>query len=249
MPRYKLTLEYNGTGLVGWQRQTTGPSVQQFLEEALVKLTGGRTEIAAAGRTDAGVHATGQVAHVDIDKEMKPEAVRDALNYWLRGEEGRSNVIVLAAEQAPEGFHARFSAIGRQYLYRISNRRAGPTLEADRVWWIPKLLNAEAMHEAAQELVGHYDFTSFRSTECQSRSPMKTLDRLDVTRAGDDILIEAASRSFLHHQVRNMVGTLKLVGDGKWNAAKVKEVLQARDRSVAGPTAPPYGLYLTGVSY
>ncbi|HVI52407.1 MAG TPA: tRNA pseudouridine(38-40) synthase TruA [Candidatus Sulfotelmatobacter sp.] len=249
MPRYKLTLEYDGTGLVGWQRQTTGPSVQQFLEEALVKLAGRRTEIAAAGRTDAGVHATGQVVHVDVDKDLKPEAVCNGLNYWLRGEEGASSVIVLAAELAPEGFHARFSAVGRQYLYRISNRRAGPVLEANRVWWVPKPLNAEAMHEAAQRLVGHYDFTSFRSIECQAQSPMKTMDRLDVVRVGDEIRIVAASRSFLHHQVRNMVGTLKLVGDGKWNADRVTQVLQARDRSVAGPTAPPYGLYLTGVSY
>jgi tRNA pseudouridine38-40 synthase len=249
VPRYKLTLEYDGTGLVGWQRQTTGPSVQQFLEEALVKLAGGRTEIAAAGRTDAGVHATGQVCHVDLDKDYAPEAVRDGLNYWLRGVEGVSSVIVLEAERAAAGFHARVSAVGRQYLYRISNRRAGPVLEANRVWWVPKPLNAEAMHEAAQRLVGHHDFTTFRASECQATSPMKTLDRLDVARVGDEIHVVAASRSFLHHQVRNMVGTLKLVGDGKWTADRVEKALQARDRSVAGPTAPPYGLYLTGVSY
>lgn len=249
MPRYKLTLEYDGTGLVGWQRQTTGPSVQQFLEEALVRLAGVHSEVAAAGRTDAGVHATGQVAHVDIDKLLTPEAVRDGLNYWLRGEEGASSVIVLAAEPAPEGFHARFSATGRRYLYRISNRRAAPVLDANRVWWVPRPLDAEAMHAAAQGLLGHHDFTSFRAVECQAQSPMKTLDVLNVIRRGDEIHIEAAARSFLHHQVRNMVGTLKRVGEGKWSAAKVTEILQARDRCVAGQTAPACGLYLTGVSY
>ena len=249
MPRFKLTIEYDGTGLVGWQRQTSGPSVQQFLEEALVKLACAHAEIAAAGRTDAGVHATAQVVHVDIDRPMKPDAVRDGLNYWLRGEEKSSSVIVLLAEPAPEGFHARFSAVGRQYVYRILNRRAAPVLDARRVWWIPKPLDVEAMHEAAQRLVGHHDFTSFRSIECQAQSPMKTLDKLDVIRVGDEIRFEVASRSFLHHQVRNMVGTLKRVGDGKWTADKVTEILQARDRCVAGPTAPAYGLYLTGVSY
>jgi len=249
LPRYKLTLEYDGTGLVGWQRQTSGPSVQAALEEALVKLSGKRSEIAAAGRTDAGVHATGQVSHVDMDKELSPEAVRDGLNYWLRGEEGKSSVIVLEAELAPEGFHARFSAIGRKYLYRISNRRAAPVLDAKRVWWVPKPLDAEAMNEAAQLLVGHHDFTTFRAAECQAQSPMKTMDVMRVTRVGDEIHIVSEARSFLHHQVRNMVGSLKLVGDGKWKPIRIQEILQARDRCVAGQTAPPYGLYLTGVSY
>ncbi len=249
MPRYKLTLEYDGTGLVGWQRQTSGPSVQQALEEALVKLAGCPVTVAAAGRTDAGVHATGQVAHVDIDKPLSVEAVRNGLNYWLRGEDGVTPVIVLAAEEAAADFHARFSATGRRYLYRILNRRAAPVLERHRVWWVPKPLDAEAMQAGANHLLGHHDFTSFRAAECQARSPMKTLDVLEVRRDGAEIRIVAAARSFLHHQVRNMVGTLKLVGEGKVPPEHVKMVLQARDRSVAGATAPASGLYLTGVSY
>ncbi|OIQ96580.1 tRNA pseudouridine synthase A [mine drainage metagenome] len=249
MPRYKLTLEYDGTGLVGWQRQTSGPSVQQALEEALVKLAGHAVTVAAAGRTDAGVHATGQVAHADLEKPLTTDAVRDGLNYWLRGEDGITPVIVLAAELAPEGFHARFSATGRRYLYRILNRRAAPVLERHRVWWVAKPLRAEAMQEGANHLLGHHDFTSFRASECQARSAMKTLDALEVRRAGEEIHVVAAARSFLHHQVRNMVGTLKLVGEGKVPPEHVKAVLQARDRSVAGATAPASGLYLTGVSY
>lgn len=249
MPRYKLTLEYDGTGLVGWQRQTTGPSVQEALEDAVVQLTGRHSEAAAAGRTDAGVHATAQIAHVDVEKPLAPDAVRDGLNYWLRGEDRASSVIVLKAELAPEGFHARFSATGRRYLYRIANRRAAPVLDVNRVWWVPKPLDAEAMHEAAQRLLGHHDFTSFRAVECQARSPMKTLDVLSVVRIGEEIRIEAAARSFLHRQVRNMAGTLKLVGEGKWEPAKMTEILQARERSAAGSTAPAFGLYLTGVSY
>jgi len=249
VPRYKLTLEYDGTGLVGWQRQISGPSVQQTLEEAVIKLAGHAAEVVGAGRTDAGVHASGQIAHVDLDKDLAPDRVRDGMNYWLRGEEGCSPVIVLAAELAEPDFHARFSATGRQYLYRILNRRPAPVLDADRVWWVGKPLDAEAMHAAAQLLLGHHDFTSFRASECQAASPMKTLDRLDVQRFGQEIQIVAAARSFLHHQVRNMVGSLKLVGEGKWKPEKMSQILQARDRSVAGPTSPASGLYLTGVSY
>lgn len=251
MPRYKLTLEYDGTGLVGWQRQNSGPSVQAALEEAVQKLAGHPAQMYGAGRTDAGVHATGQVAHVDLDRDFSDAAVRNGLNFWLREQDDNTPVIVLTAEKADPRFHARFSAVGREYLYRILNRRPTPVLVRNRVWWVQRELDAEAMHEAAQVLVGHHDFTSFRATECQSKSPMKTLERLDVIRVGEEIHIHAAARSFLHHQVRNMVGTLKLVGEGrgKWTADRVSAVLQARDRSVAGSTAPPCGLYLTGVSY
>ena len=245
MTRWKVTLEYDGGGLVGWQRQENGPSVQQALEEAVARFCGEAVTIHGAGRTDAGVHATGQVAHLDIAKATTAETVRDALNFHLKP----APIAVLSAEPVGDDFHARFSATGRSYLYRIVNRRAPLALERGRAWNVQSPLDAAAMHHAAQALVGHHDFTSFRAALCQSASPVKTLDRLDVMRHGEEISVIAEARSFLHHQVRNMVGTLKLVGEGKWRARDVERALAARDRAAAGPTAPPEGLYLTAVRY
>jgi len=249
MTRFKLTVEYDGRGLVGWQRQNNGMSVQQLLEEAGAKLAGHPVEMVAAGRTDAGVHASGQVAHVDIDKDLVPDRVRDGLNFWLVTENPAPQVAVLAAEVAPQEFHARFSAIGRRYCYRIINRRAPLTTLRGLAWQVPKPLDTDAMQAAAQILIGHHDFSSFRAVECQAASPMKTLDRLDVERHGEEILVFAAARSFLHHQVRNMVGSLKWVGEGRWTAGDLAAALEARDRRAGGPTAPPDGLSLTGVAY
>ncbi len=245
MTRYKLVIEYDGTGFVGWQRQTNGLSVQEALERAAHGFCGEAVTAFAAGRTDAGVHALGQVVHVDIARETDTDTVRDALNAHLRP----APVAVLSAEAVPDDFHARFSAIGRSYLYRIVNRRAPLALDRDRAWQVAIDLDADAMHDAAQVLVGRHDFTSFRASLCQAKSPVKTLDRLDVVRNGDEIAIRAGARSFLHHQVRNMVGTLKLVGEGKWTRDDVAAALAACDRAAAGPTAPACGLYLTEVVY
>lgn len=245
MPRFKLLIEYHGTPFVGWQRQDNGVSVQGELETAIFRFCGLETTITAAGRTDAGVHATGQVIHFDLDRHVSAERVQGALNYHLKPHP----IAVRAAEIVPDDFHARFSALGRSYLYRIVNRRAPVTIERERVWWVSAPLDTEAMDEAAQHLLGRHDFTSFRAAACQAQSPDKTLDLLRVTRTGEEIRIIAEARSFLHHQVRNMVGTLKLVGEGKWRPDRVKAALEARDRAAAGPTAPPDGLYLTGVMY
>jgi tRNA pseudouridine38-40 synthase len=245
MARFKLTIEYDGAPFVGWQRQANGPSVQEALEDAVYAFCQERTTVHGAGRTDTGVHALGQVAHIDIDKPVKAEKVADALNFHLKP----TPVAVLWAEQVDDDFHARFSATGRRYLYRIVNRRAPLALDRGRAWFVPQPLDVAGMHNAAQHLVGHHDFTSFRASECQAASPVKTLDRLEVRAEGENIYIEAAARSFLHHQVRNMVGTLKLVGEGKWTAAEVAGALAARDRAAAGPTAPAEGLYLTAVRY
>ncbi len=245
MQRWKLTLEYDGGGFVGWQRQANGRSVQQLLEEAVAGFSGERVTVEGAGRTDAGVHALGQVAHIALAKATTAQTVRAALNHHMKGQ----GVVVLLAEPVAADFHARFSATGRRYLYRILNRPAPPTLERGRVWWLPVPLDAAAMHAAAQMLVGHHDFSSFRAADCQAASPVKTLDSLAVSRRGEEIAIEAAARSFLHHQVRNMVGTLALVGRGRWQATQVAQALAARDRRAAGPTAPPQGLYLTAVRY
>ncbi len=245
MTRYKLTLEYDGAGFVGWQRQDNGPSLQAALEAAILGFCGEAVTVEGAGRTDAGVHALGQVAHVDLAKETAADTVRDALNAHLKP----AAVAVLAAEVVDGGFHARFSAVERAYRYRIVNRRARLALDRGRAWFVPQPLDAAAMHDAASALLGHHDFTSFRARECQAKSPVKTLDVLDVTRDGQELRIEARARSFLHHQVRNMVGTLKLVGEGKWGRADVTRALEARDRSAAGPTAPAEGLYLVSVGY
>jgi tRNA pseudouridine38-40 synthase len=245
MNRFRLLVEYDGTGYVGWQRQDNGPSIQQAIEEAVFAFCGERTNLAAAGRTDAGVHAMGQVAHVDLDRATKADTLRDAVNFHLKPQA----ISILAAEPVGADFHARFSATGRRYLYRIVNRRAPLALERNRAWWVQSELDAAAMHSASQRLIGHHDFTSFRSSVCQAASPLKTLDRLDVERQGEEIRVHAAARSFLHHQVRNMVGTLKLVGEGRWTAEDVAGALAARSRSAAGPTAPAEGLFLAEVRY
>lgn len=245
MPRYKLCVEYDGAPFVGWQRQENGLSVQAVLERAVERLCGVATAIHAAGRTDSGVHATGQVAHVDLPRDYGADTVRDALNYHLKPHP----VAVVTAEAVNDDFHARFSAIGRAYLYRIVTRRAPLAIDRDRAWRVPVPLDVGAMAAGAARLIGHHDFTSFRAKECQAKSPMKTLDVLDVRRQGELVLIVAEARSFLHHQVRNMVGTLKLVGEGKWSPDDVTRALDARDRAKGGPTAPAAGLCLTGVVY
>jgi tRNA pseudouridine38-40 synthase len=245
MTRWRITVEYDGTPFVGFQRQANGPSVQAAIEEAIEKFSGERVTVHCAGRTDAGVHALGQVCHFDLAREREPDTVRDAINAHLRPQP----VAVLAAEVAPEGFHARLSATGRVYRYRIVNRRAPLALEGKRAWLVQAPLDAGAMHAAAQRLVGRHDFSTFRASECQAKTPVKTLDVLAVSRRGEEIEVEARARSFLHHQVRNMVGTLKLVGEGKWSADDVAAALAARDRSRGGPTAPAEGLYLVRVLY
>jgi len=245
MTRFRLTLEYDGSPFVGWQRQDNGPSVQGALEEAIEKLSGERVTVTGAGRTDAGVHALGQVAHFDLVKAFEPGKIRDALNHFLRP----NRIVVLDAAVADADFHARFSATARHYLFRILNRRSPPALETGKVWHISPKLDAEAMHAAAQVLVGQHDFTTFRAAECQAQSPVKTLDRLDVSRRADEIHIEASARSFLHHQIRSFAGTLKLVGEGKWTARDVVEALAAKDRARCGPVSPPDGLYLVRVDY
>ncbi|MSO93286.1 MAG: tRNA pseudouridine(38-40) synthase TruA [Rhodospirillales bacterium] len=245
MPRYKLLIEYDGSDFVGWQRQDNGISVQQALEDAVHAFAGERTAVFGAGRTDAGVHALGQVGHVDLTRAFDAATVRDALNFHLKPRP----IAVIEASLVEPDFHARFSARERGYLYRITNRRARTAVDAGRTWWVPVPLDAAAMHVAAQTLVGHHDFTTFRAALCQARSPVKTLKSLDVERNGDEIKIAARARSFLHHQVRSMVGTLKLVGEGKRTADDVRAALDARDRTKAGPTAPASGLYLMEVLY
>jgi tRNA pseudouridine38-40 synthase len=245
MTRFRLDIEYDGGPFVGWQRQENGPSIQQALEQAILATVQEPCVVYGAGRTDAGVHALGQVAHVDIGKPIAPERLMAAINFHVKSQP----IAVTACVVAADDFHARFSATGRAYLYRIVNRRAPPAIERGHVWRVGVPLDATAMHEAARLLLGQHDFSTFRATLCQSLSPVKTLDRLDVSREGDEIRIVAEARSFLHHQVRNMVGTLRLVGQGKWSAADVAAALAACDRARGGPTAPPDGLYLTRVDY
>ncbi|SRR5258706_3885320 len=245
VPRYRLTLEYDGGPFVGWQRQENGPSVQGALEEAIFALSGERVAVNGAGRTDAGVHALGQVAHFDLAKSFAPDKLRDALNHHLRPDP----VAVREADEVAADFHARFSARCRHYLYRIVCRRAPLVLDRGHAWQIMRALDVDLMHRAALSLVGRHDFTTFRAAECQANSPVKTLDRLDVRHVAEEIHIEASARSFLHHQVRSMVGSLKLVGEGKWPPEKLAEILEARDRSQCGPVAPPEGLYLVRVDY
>lgn len=267
--RYKLTLEYDGTGLLGWQRQLDGPSAQEYLETAIACFTGsekvqadehGRVynpflifgkepliTVQCAGRTDAGVHALAQVAHFDLNRDVDCFRLQEGLNAHLRTNDVA--MCVLKAEKVSDDFNARFSAVGRGYLYRIVNRRAFPALERNRVWWVPYPLDVDLMRQGAQYLLGQHDFTSFRAAACQAKSPIKTLDRLDIVRDGDEIRFIVEARSFLHHQVRNMVGTLKMVGNRQICPEDVKKILEARDRTQSGPNAPACGLYLNKVEY
>jgi len=248
MVRYKITVEYDGKAYVGWQKQESGLGVQQVVEEAIFAFSGETVRVHCAGRTDAGVHARGQVAHFDLKREdVTPKTVRDAINFHTKPHA----VCVVEAYISDDDFHARFSAIEREYLYVILNRRARPALDLGHVWWVPAPLDADAMHDAAQALIGKHDFTTFRASICQAQSPVKTMDEITVTRHGDEIHVKARARSFLHHQVRNIVGTLRLAGKskGRWTQADMTRALKARDRSAAGQTAPPDGLYLMRVGY
>jgi len=247
MPRFRIDIEYDGGPYAGWQRQAGQHSVQEAIEKAIAAFSGEEVTIRGAGRTDAGVHALGQVAHFDLSREWKPDTVRDAVNAHLY--QAGETVSILSAALAPADFDARFSARARHYLYRIANRRSPLALERGRAWHVAKKLDAQAMHKAAQRLVGKHDFTTFRSVQCQAKSPEKTLDRLDVTRLGEEIEIRASARSFLHNQVRSLVGSLKKVGEGGWTADDVEAALEARDRAACGPVAPPEGLYLVRVDY
>lgn len=245
MPRYRITLEYDGTPFYGWQRQEDIPSVQQTIEEALFRLTGETVTVRGAGRTDTGVHALGQVAHLDLSREWPTDRIRDGLNAHLRP----APIVVLAAAPVAEDFDARFSATRRHYVYRILNRRSPPALDRDRVWHVTYPLDAEAMAVAARPLLGQHDFSTFRAAECQAKSPVKTLDQLDVLREGEEIRVLASARSFLMSQVRSMVGSLVQVGSGRWPESRMAEILAAADRTACGPLAPPHGLYLARVDY
>ena len=245
MPRYKLVIEYDGGPYNGFQAQADQPTVQGSLERAVRAFCGQTVRVAAAGRTDAGVHALGQVAHIDLDKAWPAATVRNALNAHLRGEP----IVVLSAEAAPEGWHARFSATERRYRYRILNRASPPALARGQVWHVKAPLDAAAMHAAAQGLVGLHDFTTFRDAACQAKSPVKTLDRATVLREGEEVVLIFEARSFLHRQVRSMTGAVAEVGLGRWTADDLKAALEAKDRRACGPVAPADGLYLTGVSY
>ncbi len=245
MPRYKLTIEYDGTPFGGWQRQDNAPTVQATLEEAILRMTGETVAVFGAGRTDAGVHARGQVAHVDLSRPWAPERLRGGLSFHLKP----APIAVLAAEAVPDDFNARFSATRRHYLYRLVNRRSPLVIDRERAWHVARPLDAEAMHEAAQRLIGKHDFTTFRSADCQSASPVKTLDVLSVRRDGDVIEVATNARSYLHNQVRSMVGSLKLVGEGRWTPDDMAAALAARDRAACGTVAPPWGLYLMQVDY
>ena len=245
MTRWRLTIEYDGAPFMGWQRQEHGPSVQQTLEEALQTMTGEQATFTAAGRTDARVHALAMPAHVDVMKSLTPHRLREGLNALVRPQP----VSVLDVAEVPEDWHARFSCIGRRYLYRILVRRAPPALDAGRVWHIAVPLDVQAMEQGAAHLIGRHDFTTFRSAQCQSDSPVKTLDRLTVSQVGEEIHVVAAARSFLHHQVRSMVGCLALVGRGQWRPGDMRKALETRDRSALGFNAPPHGLYFVEAIY
>jgi tRNA pseudouridine38-40 synthase len=243
--RWRLTIEYDGGPFMGWQRQDHGPSVQQTLEEALQRMTGEQAQFIGAGRTDAGVHALAMSAHVDVERDMTPHRLREGLNALVRPHP----ISVLEVEPVADDWHARFSCTGRRYLYRILARRAPPALDAGRVWHIPARLDVEQMRDGAAHLIGRHDFTTFRSAQCQSDSPVKTLDRLEVAQAGEEIRVVAAARSFLHHQVRSMVGCLALVGRGQWQPDDMRKALVAADRSALGFNAPPHGLYFVAAVY
>lgn len=245
MPRYRITIEYDGTPFVGWQTQAAGRSVQSCLTAAILKFAGEEVVVRGAGRTDAGVHALGQVAHFNLARTWPVETVRAAVNFHLKPDP----IAILECAVVADDFDARFSATARHYRYRILARPAQPVLDRDRVWWVPQPLDVARMAEAAQVLVGRHDFTTFRAAACQAKSPVKTLDRLDVTAAGEEIRIEASARSFLHHQVRSMAGSLKLVGEGKWSREDLAAALAARNRAACGVVAPARGLYLMRVDY
>lgn len=245
MPRYRLTIEYDGTPFVGWQIQDNGRSIQHAIAAAIEAFQGKSIIPSGAGRTDAGVHALGQVAHVDFERDWPPDTVRDALNFHLKPDP----IAILACTRVEAGFDARFSAIRRHYLYRIVTRRAPLALDRDRLWRVPSALNVPAMQEAASHMVGRHDFTTFRSSHCQAKSPVKSLDRLEVRADEEEIRVRASARSFMHNQVRSLVGSLKLVGEGKWSPADMKHALAACDRSACGPVAPAAGLYLVKVDY
>jgi tRNA pseudouridine38-40 synthase len=243
--RFAFTIEFDGSPFMGLQRQSHGPSVQLAIEKAIHAVTAEQVVLHSAGRTDSGVHALGMVSHADIDRDIAPFRLMGALNHYLQPDP----VVVLSCRIVPDNWHARFSCTGRSYIYRICNRRAPLTLDRGRAWHMSRALDAEAMHRAAQALVGTHDFTTFRSTHCQAASPVKTLDRLDVRREGDWVLIETAARSFLHHQVRSMVGTLAMVGTGQWPERRMAEALAAQDRGALGLNAPPDGLYFVAAQY
>ena len=245
MPRYRITVEYDGGPFAGWQMQKNAPSVQQALEEALARMTGEHVRVHGAGRTDAGVHALGQCAHFDLERRWMAWKLREGLNHHL----GPAPVAILEAAAVSGDFHARFSARRRHYLYRILNRRAPPALERGRVWHVPVALDAWAMHAAAQELAGEHDFTTFRASQCQAKSPIRGIDEIAVTREGDEIRITVSARSFLHNQIRSFAGTLRLVGEGRWSREDIRRALEAKDRKACGPVAPPHGLYLVRVDY
>ncbi len=245
MPRFRITIEYDGTPFVGWQEQSNGLTVQAEIGEAIFKFSGERVLVKGAGRTDSGVHALGQVAHFDLSKNWHTFRIQEAMNYHLKPHP----IAVLNCENVADDFDARFSAISRRYLYRILNRRARPALEAERVWWVPQPLEVDNMDAAAQTILGHHDFTTFRASLCQAKSPVKTLDQLRVSRVGQEVHVEAKARSFLHNQVRSMVGSLKLVGEGKWPVREMKAALGSCDRARCGPVAPATGLYLSQVDY
>lgn len=245
MPRYKLTIEYDGTGFAGWQRQKNGSSVQQTIEEAIVKFTGETVNLFCAGRTDAGVHAKGQCAHLDLSRDFPARTVQNAINYHVKP----SLIAIVDSTIVPDDFHARFNAMRRYYRYRILNRYAPSVLDLTRVWHISRTLDVEAMQQGASYLIGQHDFTSFRAIQCQAKSPVKTLDEIIISKHGDEIWLELAAPSFLHHMVRNITGTLVTVGQGKWQPEEVKKALEAKDRTMAGMTAPSQGLYFMRVDY
>jgi len=247
MPRYKLIIEYDGSPYAGWQRQAGQPTIQEAIETALTKMSGVLAPLTAAGRTDAGVHATAQVAHFDLLKNWPVKTINAALNAHLR-QVGES-IAILGVERVGEEFNARFSALRRHYRYLILNRRAAPALDAKRVWWQPRGLDVEKMHQAAQSLIGYHDFTTFRASACQAKSPLRTLERLDVKGEGERIAVHASARSFLHHQVRSMIGSLVEVGLGRWQIGDLEAALQACDRTRCGRVAPAQGLYFVGVDY
>lgn len=245
MPRYRITIEYDGKPFVGWQIQPSGFTVQGALTQAIKRFSGDDVVVKGAGRTDAGVHATGQVAHFDLSREWEPRRIRDAMNFHLK----EVPVAVIDCAAVDDAFDARFSATARHYRYLILTRRARPVLDRNRVWWWPGDLDHEAMQAGAQHLVGRHDFTTFRASQCQAKSPLRSIDRVHVARHGEQIEVLVSARSFLHNQVRSMVGSLKLIGEGKWQPDDMRRILEARDRTLCGPVAPAAGLYLIGVDY